>query len=121
MGYKLRRVALDFQWPLNKPWQGFLNPFDKKEMEKMSEDWEPEPPPSGEGYQVWETVSEGSPISPVFAAPEELAKYMANHPWGADKDTTYEQWLAFILGPGHAFSLVVQDGRPMSGVQAAVQ
>lgn len=27
MGRELRRVPLDFDWPLNKPWKGFLNPF----------------------------------------------------------------------------------------------
>lgn len=32
-------------------------------------------PPKGEGYQLWETTSEGSPISPVFASAEELAAW----------------------------------------------
>lgn len=31
--------------------------------------------PSGEGFQLWETTSEGSPISPVFATKEELAAW----------------------------------------------
>ena len=26
MGRELKRVPLDFQWPLNKVWAGFLNP-----------------------------------------------------------------------------------------------
>ena len=26
MGRELKRVPLDFQWPMNKPWSGFLNP-----------------------------------------------------------------------------------------------
>lgn len=34
------------------------------------EAWAKTEPPSGEGYQVWETVSEGSPISPVFTTAE---------------------------------------------------
>jgi len=33
-------------------------------------------PPVGEGWQLWETVSEGSPITPVFATSEELIDYM---------------------------------------------
>jgi len=31
--------------------------------------------PKGEGYQLWENTSEGSPISPVFATLEELCEY----------------------------------------------
>lgn len=27
MGRKLKRVALDFEWPLNTVWQGFINPL----------------------------------------------------------------------------------------------
>lgn len=26
MGREIKRVALDFDWPLNKTWKGFLNP-----------------------------------------------------------------------------------------------
>lgn len=38
--------------------------------------WEPEEPPVGEGWQVWETVSEGSPITPVFPTPEALIDHL---------------------------------------------
>jgi hypothetical protein len=34
--------------------------------------WEPTDPPTGEGWQAWETTSEGSPCSPVFATPGDL-------------------------------------------------
>lgn len=33
-------------------------------------------PPEGEGWQVWETVSEGSPITPVFPTAEELVEHL---------------------------------------------
>jgi hypothetical protein len=33
-------------------------------------------PPTGEGWQLWETVSEGSPISPVFPTKEEFLEYI---------------------------------------------
>lgn len=37
------------------------------ESERLLADaWKETPPPEGPGYQIWETVSEGSPISPVF-------------------------------------------------------
>ena len=40
------------------------------------EAWESEEPPSGPGWQLWETVSEGSPVSPVFASREEFVEHI---------------------------------------------
>jgi hypothetical protein len=51
-----------------------------------AEAWEREEPPVGEGWQLWETVSEGSPITPVFATPEELARFMVGHSWGSQTE-----------------------------------
>jgi hypothetical protein len=87
-----------------------------KEAEEAYENWEGTEPPVGEGYQIWETVSEGSPISPVFATPEELARHMATTRWGADKGTSYESWLKFIKGPGWAPSMVMSGGVIQNGV-----
>jgi hypothetical protein len=39
--------------------------------------WESVEPPEGDGWQVWETVSEGSPITPVFASANELVDHLA--------------------------------------------
>lgn len=89
------------------------------EIEKRSDEWEPEQPPTGEGYQIWETVSEGSPISPVFATPDELAEWMSLHNRGVDVGTSREQWLKFITGPGWAPSFLMGDGKFQTGVQAA--
>jgi hypothetical protein len=55
--------------------------------------WEEEPPPKGEGYQLWETTSEGSPVSPVFASLDELCEYAAtNCTTFADCKATAEAW-----------------------------
>ncbi len=86
------------------------------EARQKYEDWQPEEPPAGDGYQIWETVSEGSPISPVFATPEELASYMAGRQWGADRGTPYKIWLSFIKGPGWAPTLMTQGNTLRSGV-----
>lgn len=53
------------------------------EIKKMAEGWEPIEPPKGEGWQLWETVSEGSPITPVFPTAEALVKYgdAWDHKW----------------------------------------
>ena len=92
------------------------------ESKAQAEAWEPTEPPTGEGYQMWETVSEGSPISPVFATPEELARFMSETRYGADKDgTPYETWLRFIQGPGWAPSLVIGTDGVKSGVEGMVQ
>ena len=193
MERELKRVAIDFDWPVGKTWDGFLNPHYKEcaacsgrgstaaknqldhvmgdllysrdcgpdmaeltgglagrpprpplghdtidcwsattkviaaaglpdswgtctacdgegidqENIKAFNAWEPTAPPTGDGYQIWETVSEGSPISPVFATPKELAMHMAGTRWGADRGSSAEQWLAFINGPGWAPSMVM--------------
>ena len=91
-------------------------------IKQQAEDWERTEPPEGEGYQLWETVSEGSPISPVFATAEELAEWIVTSPdykWRKnDKGITREQWLKFIIGPGWCPSLIMVDGRVMTGVEA---
>lgn len=49
-----------------------------------AEAWEPSGPPEGEGWQLWETVTAGSPESPVFATAEELAGWMSDPSRGED-------------------------------------
>lgn len=98
--------------------EGEIWPSD--EAKKAYDDWQQTPPPKGAGYQIWETVSEGSPISPVFATPEELARHMAGTRWGADDGTPYDVWLKFIRGPGWAPSMVATAAGMQSGVAAVV-
>lgn len=50
--------------------------WDSPEAKVVAETWEPVEPPSGEGWQLWETVSEGSPVSPVFATEDEFVQYL---------------------------------------------
>lgn len=107
--------------------EGTLWPSEK--IKSQWEQWEETPPPTGDGYQLWETISEGSPISPVFAEPEALAEWLATSPdypgRRNDAGTTKEQWLRFIHGPGWAPSGVLISGGPgkpatfLTGVQAA--
>lgn len=80
--------------------------------------WESTEPPAGDGYQLWETVSEGSPITPVFETAEGLARHLATHDvWGSNV-TSHEKWLAFINGPGWAPSFVVSSAGFQTGVEA---
>jgi hypothetical protein len=49
-----------------------------------AEAWEPTEPPEGEGWQYWETVSEGSPISPVFPTADGLSHWLqTDYHWGS--------------------------------------
>jgi len=49
-------------------------PEDKAAAEK----WEKTDPPAGPGWQLWETVSEGSPISPVFPTKGEFVEWLVS-------------------------------------------
>lgn len=59
-----------------------------------------------DGYQVWQDVSEGGPVSPVFMKPEDLAKWMVENDDSITRDTTYEGWLKFIKEEGSAPSMM---------------
>jgi hypothetical protein len=97
------------------------NIWDSPENEKAADEWHPVEPPAGEGWQMWETTSEGSPMSPVFATAEELGHWLADtkaSSFGAS-GATFEQWMAMI-DVGWAVSAVsLNDGRGLiSGVEA---
>jgi hypothetical protein len=49
--------------------------WDSPELKEKYEAWEPEEPPVGLGFQLWEITTEGSPQSPVFATLDELAAW----------------------------------------------
>lgn len=49
-----------------------------------AEAWEPTEPLTGDGWQLWSTVNEGTPISPVFTTAEDLAGWMSDPERGRD-------------------------------------
>lgn len=52
-----------------------------EKVKELSSNWyddERYDPPSGDGWQVWETVSEGSPIGPVFKTQEEVVEWLVS-------------------------------------------
>lgn len=84
------------------------------------EDYMPEwDPREATHLMMYETTSEGTPISPAFATPEELAHWLADN--GAstfgDSTGTYEQWLPVCRG-GWAPSAVLDEKGLRSGVEA---
>jgi len=90
-------------------------------------DWKPE---EMTWWQVYETVSEGTPVTPAFATQRELVEYLVEHgdlwdqkrrkegcsvmrctPWPRDEAE------AFVFGSGWAPSMIVADGKIMGGVE----
>jgi hypothetical protein len=88
---------------------------------EQAEAWEWTQPPTGEGWQLWETTSEGSPSSPVFTSSEELAAWLTT-PEGGDAvgfgrtraRWTIEQARAFVSA---GYSLGSMIFTPEKGLQ----
>lgn len=76
-----------------------IDPVAKEAYDK----WTETEPPKGDGYQLWETTSEGSPSSPVFGLLDELTTWCADNAttFGSSK-ATKEQWDK-MLGDGMVY------------------
>jgi hypothetical protein len=209
MGREIRRVPLDFNWPLHKVWQGFLNPYFSKclrcsgtgstlgsrwldkwlgefekavccypmegkswvgiqakelqelfcalsgvkiddthfrtmatysireklleiaglpgwgrctacdstgidaEVKAKYDAWEEEPPPEGEGWQLWETVSEGSPISPVFPTKETFVDYLVGQGYSREAAINFSEsgWAPTLVQTGGKFLRDIESCR----------
>lgn len=76
----------------------YCNGEGKIRDEEAFQNWKPFDPEEGEYYQLWETTSEGSPKTPPFKTPEELAKYCVDNKVSifANDTLSYDEWLNFI-------------------------
>ena len=115
-------------WRPNQPseWE----PIPAHDLEVTFEEWDgPRPqavdympewePGQANMLMMYENTSEGTPISPAFDTPEELARWLADNgasAFGAST-ATYEEWLATCKS-GYAVSMVVSGGVMQSGVAA---
>lgn len=63
------------------------------EVKIAYDNWKDYDPPKGAGYQLWETTSDGSPITPVFASLEELCSWAESNVtiFGSNKISA-EEW-----------------------------
>lgn len=86
--------------------------WESKWHEWLADNWDYVEPPKGEGWQVWENVSEGSPISPVFKTEKETVDWLVEQ--GYDRKGAQ----AFVK-QGYAPSFVLTGGQLKSGVDAA--
>ncbi len=69
---------------------------------------------------MYETTSEGTPISPAFATPEELARWLADNNASAFGSSTasYEAWLAVAQGGWAPSAVYTPNTGLISGVEA---
>ncbi len=69
-------------------------------------------------YMMYEDTTEGTPKSPAFATPEELARYCADNNVSAFgyEGASYEAWLRVCQG-GYAPSMVISSAGIQSGVE----
>jgi len=96
----------------------------KEVYEYFTEDDCLEPPtfddyiPEGEWFQLFETVSEGTPLSPPFKTKDELVEWLVNN-----RDYWDHQWTRpqaeGIVGSGHALSGMMTGGKFYTSEQVA--
>lgn len=119
------------KWHFNGPHEWVLK--DAEEQKMSYEEWAGPEPQEAEympdwpeahrtHYQMYETCTEGTPISPVMASPEELARWLDDNGASAFEDmtATYEQWLNTIR-QSSACDMVLEPGKGIqSGVAAGI-
>lgn len=90
--------------------EGTLEAYEGQREEAAK--WGETEPPAGEGWQVWETVSEGSPISPVFADREGLIRWLMSkaYNWGASRPLTREQAENFTASGWAPTAVITAEG-----------
>lgn len=102
-------------YPTYEEWAG-----ERPRSEDYMPTWTPE---EATWYMMYESTSEGTPLSPAFETPEELARWLADNRAStfADMTATYDQWLPTCRG-GYAPSAVFEPGVGMvSGVVSAAE
>jgi hypothetical protein len=99
--FRCERLGITMECPTCKGRCVIADDDEYEAEERAADEWKRTEPPMGEGWQLWETVSEGSPDSPVFATPEELADWCAaNAEPFHGMSWTRGQWLNNIVEPG---------------------
>lgn len=118
-----------WQEGLRSDWKGGWKPIEEKHRGMTFAEWYGDRPkqedympdwPAEERthYQMYETCTEGTPISPVMDTPEVLARWLADNGASAfgNQTATYEHWRGMI-DEGSAFSMAIIGGEQKSGVE----
>lgn len=115
---------------LRDDWRGGWKPREGDEKDMPFEEWYG-PRPCAENYMpqwpeeerthlmMYESTTEGTPISPAFETPEELAQWLVDNRASsfAHMTATYEQWLSACRA-GWTPSAVLDSTGLHSGVEA---
>jgi len=136
MSREVRRVPASWQHPRDdrgeyrplladyRAAQEYRNPhhecYDSEGVDPDPADYMPVWPESEKTHlQMYETVTEGTPLSPVMDTPEKLARWLADNNASASghMTATYEDWLAMVRR-GWAPSGVLTPSGFISGVEA---
>jgi len=125
---ELESVALEQGYDVNNPYAAFCDwAGGPPDHEYYRPNWKEE---SATWWQVYETVTEGTPVSPPFETPEELINYLVEHGDFWDHKRRKEgrcmgrcdPWARanaekFVLGAGWAPSFVAVGGEMKTGVE----
>ena len=101
--------------------KGFEYTLDYYQGGPLPDDYMPDFPEDEKTYlMMYETCSEGTPISPAFKTPEELARWLADNDASAfgDMTATYEQWLGACRGAFTPSAIYSSETGLISGVAA---
>ncbi len=148
MGREVKKVHLDFDWRKKTEdnegyceiWKGYILDTIKcflcdgtskntkgKECPLCEGDGKVRPriePPNcwwdekKNGFQIWEDTTEGSPVSPVFKKPEDLAKWMVENDTSIMAGTSYKAWLKMIKEEGSAPMGMISSKGMETGINA---
>lgn len=68
------------------------------EIKTLSENWQRFDPPTGDGFQLWNTTTEGHPMTPVFATLDGLCEYLEaeNVSLFGSSTATKERWKSML-------------------------
>jgi len=97
--------------------------WDSEERKAAYENWEETEPPEGDGWQVWETVSEGSPVTPVFPTAEALVDHLTTKgdfsTQRLNKPPFSRKAAEAFIKSGWAASGVIVNGKVSEGIETA--
>lgn len=82
------------------------------EIKQAYESWEETEPAEGEGWQVWENVSEGSPISPVFENKKGLIEWLEAEGYNREAATKFVE-------TGWVMSGMIVNGKMYKDIESA--
>lgn len=127
--------AMDDWYREWKKWEAGERPDYCSEENKNLPYWEWDGPPPDPAYympqwpeherthlMMYEDTTEGTPISPAFETPEELARWLADNNASAfgSMTATYEEWLS-MCKRGWSPSMVIAGNQMQSGVEFMAQ